>query len=161
MGKHTSVLEMLRRKELNESETKQIFDLLGIESQAVLNRFFPPERPEEPDGDTSLPAILLSSFEGCKGLSAGHVFIVGLNEGVVPRLDTGGKITDEECCKFIVALTRARKSLFLLSNKWDYAPKGQPASPPSPFLKLIPSGLRRDGGYLTAPNIDAYLNDAY
>jgi superfamily I DNA/RNA helicase len=156
--KHTSVLEILRAQVLDESGANRMAELLGGESRAVLNRFFPMEQPEQPEPDLAHPTILLSSFEGCKGLSAGHVFIVGLNDGEMPRPDADGEIPDIECCKFIVALTRARKSLFLLSNKWDYVPSG-PARPPSIFVQMIPAQLRRDGGYLKAADIDAFLND--
>ena len=156
--KHTSVLEILGAQEIGESEANRIAELLGDESQRILNRFFPRQQPEEPEPDLAHLTILLSSFEGCKGLSAGHVFIVGLNEGVMPRPNTDGKLSDIECCKFIVALTRSRKSLFLLSNKWDYAPSG-PARLPSIFVQMIPPELRSDGGYLKAAGMDAFLND--
>lgn len=156
--KHTSILEILRAQVLGESEANRIAELLGNESQGVLNRFFPMQQAEQPEPDLAHPTILLSSFEGCKGISAGHVFIIGLNEGGMPRPDTDGQIPDIECCKFIVALTRSRKSLFLLSNKWDYAPSG-PARPPSIFVQMIPSELRRDGGYLKAADMEAFLND--
>jgi len=156
--KHTSVLEILRAQELGESEANRIAELLGDESEGVLNRFLPSQQPEVPEPDLAHLTILLSSFEGCKGLSAGHVFIVGLNEGGMPRPDTESKLPDIECCKFIVALTRSRKSLFLLSNKWDYAPSG-PGRLPSIFVQMIPSELRRDGGYLKAAGMDVFLND--
>jgi len=156
--KHTSVLEILKGQDLGESESNRIADLLGSESQGVLTRFSPMQEPEQFEPDLAHPTILFSSFEGCKGLSAGHVFIVGLNEDGMPRPDADGKIPDIECCKFIVALTRSRKSTFLLSNKWDYAPSG-PANTPSVFVQMIPSELRRDGGYLKAANMDAFLND--
>jgi hypothetical protein len=156
--RHTSVLKILRAQALGDSEANRLAELLGNESQAVLNRFFPTQQPEQPEPDLAHPTILLSSFEGCKGLSAGHVFIVGLNEGEMPRPGASGATPDIECCKFIVALTRARKSLFLLSNMWDYAPDGRPACPPSIFVQMIPSELRRDGGCLKAADMEAFLD---
>lgn len=159
VSKHASVVEILRAEELGKAEAIALGELLGNESQEVINRFFPTEQPDEPEPDVTLPSILLSSFEGCKGLSAGHVFIVGLNKGEMPRSDTDGMIPDIECCKFIVALTRTRKSLTLLSNKWDNRPDGSPGCPPSMFVKMIPSELRRDGGYLKAPQMEAFLDN--
>ena len=160
MGKHTSVLEILKADEFGETEADRIAELLGSESHAVINRFFPADEDEQPNPDPALPTIRLSSFVGCKGLSAGHVFIVGLNEGEMPNPDEESDIPDIECCKFVVALTRTRKSLYLLSNKLDYQPMpGRPSHNPSIFIQMIPPEFRRDGGYLSAPDVDAFLND--
>lgn len=66
-----------------------------------------------------LPAlrIRLTSYEGSKGLSAQHVFIIGLHEGDLPRKRRN--IADLEICKFIVALTRTRKQCHLLHTfRW-------------------------------------------
>ena len=59
----------------------------------------------------------LTSYEGSKGLSAQHVFIIGLHEGDLPRKRSN--IADLEICKFIVALTRTRKQCHLLHTfRW-------------------------------------------
>ena len=60
------------------------------------------------------PDILFTSLVGAKGLSAEHVFIVGMNEGHFPR--KAGTITDDEVCTFIVALSRARKRCHVISD---------------------------------------------
>jgi len=73
------------------------------------------KKKEEPDsteqGDQG-PIIKLTSFEGAKGLSAQHVFMVGLHEGELPR--DSANIQDIEICRFIVGLTRTRKSCSLM-----------------------------------------------
>lgn len=158
IDKHISVLEILKSEEIGETEAVRIAELLGSESQAVIDHFFPVKEPEEPDTDLAIPTILLSSFVGCKGLSAGHVFIVGLNEGEMPRPDEKSEIPDIEYGKFAVALTRTRKSLYLLSNRFHYKPDG-PGRDPSKFVEMIPPELRRDGGILKVPGMDAFLND--
>jgi len=58
--------------------------------------------------------IQLTTFNGCKGLSAAYVFIVGLNNGDFPRNPQNP--TDNEICQFIVALTRTRRKCYLISN---------------------------------------------
>lgn len=81
--------------------------------------------------DPAKPRIKLTSFEGAKGLSAYHVFIVGMHEGDIPRDPKA--IDDLEICRFLVALTRTRKSCTLLCT-------GRFASRrmrPSPFLDWI------------------------
>jgi AAA domain len=58
--------------------------------------------------------ILCTSLAGCKGLSASHVFLVGMNDGHFPH--RRASITDDEICQLIVALSRTRKSCTLLST---------------------------------------------
>ena len=156
--RHLSVLRVLEADQLGVSEATQIAELLGAHAQAVIDHYFPTEPPEEPPPDVAHPSILLSSFEGCKGLSAGHVLIVGLNNGVVPHATPAGDIADIEYSKFIVAMTRTRKALYLLSNRWDYAPAGH-ARAPSVFLDMIPQELRDDCGYLKVADIHALWGD--
>jgi len=57
--------------------------------------------------------IKLTTYLGAKGLSANHVFVLGLENGILPQ--NPRNITDTEVCQFIVLLTRARKSLNILS----------------------------------------------
>jgi superfamily I DNA/RNA helicase len=64
---------------------------------------------ERPIGSLS---VRVTSFEGAKGLSAQHVFIAGLHDNELPR--NSQAIEDLEICKFIVGLTRTRKSCTLI-----------------------------------------------
>jgi ATP-dependent DNA helicase UvrD/PcrA len=70
------------------------------------------ERDDEPD-------ILFTTLVGAKGLSAEHVFIVGLNNGHFPSVARA--IEDDEVCKFIVALSRTRKRCHLISYRFAFA----------------------------------------
>ena len=45
-------------------------------------------------------SVILTTYVGCKGLSAGYVFAVGLNEGNLPRDNRNP--TDIEICQFIL-----------------------------------------------------------
>lgn len=69
--------------------------------------------PKEETTDMNRPRIKLTTFEGAKGLSAQHVFIVGFQNGILPRKP--GSIDDMEICKLLVALTRARKQCYLMT----------------------------------------------
>ena len=51
---------------------------------------------------------------GSKGLQAGHVFIVGMNDQHFPYDNAAP--TNEEACQLLVALTRARKSCSVVST---------------------------------------------
>ena len=97
-----------------------------------------PEEAEEeavPAENTQQLHIKLVSYEGSKGLSAQHVFIVGLHNGELPR--NPDNISDLEVCKFLVALTRTRKQCHLLhTQRWSGLQKR-----PSRFLSWIGDGL--------------------
>lgn len=56
--------------------------------------------------------VKVTSYEGAKGLSAQHVYIVGLHDGDIPK--DPDDIQDIEICRFIVGLTRTRKSCTLI-----------------------------------------------
>lgn len=157
--KHSLVLEILRKEELEPADEKTLDEFLGDQSPIVTAHFYPPEQ-EETEPDETQPSILLSSFEGCKGLSAGHVFIVGLNDGVMPRIDPQGEVAEIEISKFIVAMTRTRKLLYLLSNRWDYGPQGARHNQ-SMFVDMIPLEFRFDGGYIKSEDAEALVNSAW
>jgi len=86
------------------------------------------EPQEEADAEAFIKA---TSFQGAKGLSAQHVFIVGLYADEFAR-DTND-IQDLEICKFIVGLTRAKKKCTLLFTR-NFAGTWKQ---PSPFLAWI------------------------
>ncbi len=157
--KHSLVLEVLRKQEITEADQEILDESLGDQSLLVASYFYPSEE-EETELDKTQPSVLLSSFEGCKGLSAGHVFIVGLNNDVMPRIDRDGEFADIEIAKFIVAMTRTRKLLYLLSNRWDYDPRG-PQYHPSVFYDMIPPEHLFDGGYVKSVGAEALINTAW
>ncbi|MEX0999701.1 MAG: UvrD-helicase domain-containing protein [Thermodesulfobacteriota bacterium] len=102
--------------------------------------------------DKTEPHLLLTSYEGCKGLSGGHVFIVGAVNGNMPR--NQDSISDIEISKFIVAMTRTRKCCYILSNKWQFDPKKDSfPSKPSIFLDFIPNEFMEDRGTLKSADI--------
>lgn len=97
------------------------------------------ERLEEKEaGDV----VTLITMHSCKGLEFPHVFVVGLEEGLLPHARSKVEGTlDEERRLFYVAITRAMKSLTL--SHCDTRKKyGQPMPcHPSQFLKELPSDL--------------------
>jgi superfamily I DNA/RNA helicase len=101
------------------------------------------EREEEKEtGD----AVTLITMHSCKGLEFPHVFVVGLEEGLLPhsRSKVEGTL-DEERRLFYVAITRAMKSL-TLSHCETRKKYGQPMPcHPSQFLKELPADLIEDG----------------
>lgn len=122
--KHEKVIDLLNHLKENtdsmeeQNELKKIIDLdlneiknqLGIEEEGENDK----TQNTDSQGNTQ-PSIKLTTYHGSKGLSGGFVFIVGLNDETFPR--TPDSPSDYEVCQFIVALTRARKKCYLISNK--------------------------------------------
>lgn len=113
------------------------------------------DQKEEEKIDKTKPSILLSSFVGCKGLSAGYVIIVGANDGSIPR--DNNNIRDIEIAQFLVALTRTMKQCHIVTNKWLIAPvlNGVPQEVNSKtfFLNWISREFIEDHGNLRASDI--------
>jgi len=96
----------------------------------------------EDTGDLNNPIekkikIKLTTYLGAKGLSANHVFVLGLEDSILPK--NPNNITDDELCQFIVLLTRARKSLNILSvNKRFNKKFGKRIDNLFSFISMIP-----------------------
>lgn len=133
-------------KEYNEDFAETIFENLK-----------PKEKEEEIIYNEKQPKILLTTFVGSKGLSAAHVFIVGANNGTMPKIKND-KIEEVEISKFLVALSRTRICCHIVSNKWFYSPvdkegKNLKRYKESEFIKLIEKKYFDDLGCLKANDI--------
>ena len=60
-----------------------------------------------------ITSIKITTILGSKGLSSDYVFMVNFDDKFLLEK---GKITDEKICNFLVALTRARKRLFIYTS---------------------------------------------
>ena len=96
------------------------------------------EDEEEKTGD----AVTLITMHSCKGLEFPHVYIVGLEDGLLPHSRSKAEGTlDEERRLFYVAITRAMQTL-TISHCGGRKKYGQvmPCHP-SPFLSELPAEL--------------------
>jgi superfamily I DNA/RNA helicase len=96
----------------------------------------------EEEKETKGDAVTLITMHSCKGLEYPHVFIVGLEDGLLPHSRSKVEGTmDEERRLFYVAITRARETL-TISHCGGRKKYGQllPCHP-SPFLKELPPEL--------------------
>ncbi len=154
----TGYLAEIRRVEKNtedaDNRVRNIQDLVGSMDQSTpgptppairlqtflesvtLDNNWPTE--EENPGN----AVTLITMHSCKGLEFPHVYIAGLEDGLLPHTRSKEEGTlDEERRLFYVALTRAMQSLFLshCSGRNRYG-KLTPCHP-SPFLTELPPEL--------------------
>lgn len=101
------------------------------------------DREEEKDpGD----AVTLITMHSCKGLEFPHVYIVGLEDGLLPHARSKEENTlDEERRLFYVAITRAMETL-TISHCISRKKYGSVVHcSPSQFLREIPAELVEDG----------------
>ena len=98
------------------------------------------ERETEEEGPGN--AVTLITMHSCKGLEFPHVYIVGMEDGLLPHVRSKEENTqDEERRLFYVAITRAMQTLVIshCGGRKKYG-KLIPAHP-SPFLKELPEEL--------------------
>ena len=117
----------------------ELIDLLPkkfVEKFILKANSFEEEEKEEVEEvkefDKTKPIIKLTTFEGAKGLSAQHVFILGVQNSYLPKNPIA--ISDIEICKLLVALTRTRKQCHILST-YNFGGK---KVEPSEFIKWLP-----------------------
>ena len=105
--------------------------------------------------------MTLLTLHAAKGLEYNHVFIIGLDEGLLPhsRSRDDPEEMAEERRLFYVGMTRARNQLYLVRSErrsffgsWEY-------SEPSRFLEDIDGSLLLHQGKRSASRRDAWLDD--
>jgi superfamily I DNA/RNA helicase len=158
---HIRIVQLLKQLSeglfLSPAEETELKTGLGDFFEDVFSHFQLVDSEEETNPeDTTKPSILLRSFVGSKGLSAGHVFVLGANNGDIPK--NPAAITDIEVCQFLVALTRTRKKCHVLSNQWHISPKNPdgtfaPRKDRSSFISWLPVEFVEDLGVLNAEAI--------
>ena len=90
--------------------------------------------------------VLLSTLHAAKGLEFAVVFIVGLEDGLLPLVDHEGVAAEEERRLFYVGVTRARERL-VLSRAAERMWRGRVQRlPPSRFLGDIEEALLEHQG---------------
>ncbi len=82
--------------------------------------------------------LTLSTIHSAKGREWEAVFVIGLNEGTFPSYRSENEDLSEERRLFYVAVTRARRYLFLSTYWEDNRSWGPVAGAPSLFLKELP-----------------------
>ncbi len=128
LSREENVREVVRS--LREYQQRSSDGLRGFLSETALDD----QREEERDPDQD--SVHLITLHAAKGLEFNHVFLVGIEEGILPhdRSKAEGAL-DEERRLLYVGITRARRSL-MLSHCASRSKYGKPTPcTPSSFLK--------------------------
>src|SRR5439155_2149167 len=104
-----NIKELLPSLDGDDASTKSPFERL----QLFLEEIALDTEREEEDENTG-DAVTLITMHSCKGLEFPHVYIVGLEEGLLPHARSKAEGTlEEERRLFYVAITRAMRTLTL------------------------------------------------
>ena len=115
--------ELQQVTEAAERSLEDVLEVLALQD--------PDAEDDRIEDDLDQPDVLFTSLVGAKGLSAEHVFVVGMNGGHFPR--DNDDVTDEEICSMLVALSRTRQQCHVVSAGFF----GKGFMPPSVFLTAI------------------------
>jgi superfamily I DNA/RNA helicase len=163
VGLFREIRRMEKDEETAENRVRNIVDLLDSMDPS----FVPADRPvaerlhrflehisldrERDDDDETSDAVTLITVHSCKGLEFPHVYIAGVEDGLIPHSRSKAEGTlDEERRLFYVAITRAQKTL-TMSHCENRRKFGEliPCHP-SPFLKEIPEELIVHGNEISS-----------
>ena len=129
--------ELIATLDGTESVSQALFERLQTFLEEIT---LDTEREAEDEGPGD--AVTLITMHSCKGLEFPHVYIVGMEDGLLPHSRSKNEGTlDEERRLFYVAITRAMQTLTIshCGGRKKYG-KLEPCHP-SPFLKDLPSDL--------------------
>ncbi len=129
----------LKRKA--EADEKSLLDM--VQTIALINML--EGKNQEPD------AVSLSTLHAAKGLEFPHVFIIGVEEDILPFRDSDEKGIEEERRLMYVGITRAERSLQISYCSRRRRGKDWALCEPSRFLEEMPqSELIYAGGHADA-----------
>ena len=119
--KSLSILKEIQKKgEIENDDLTSIFTQLGIDiiqnSKETLK-----DKIDSTNAQTTNPAIRkihikATTIQSSKGLAGDLVFITHFDDTYFIKNDDKSKITDQEICNFLVALTRTKKKAYMISS---------------------------------------------
>ena len=141
----------LTKKGLEEDST-----LLQLTQTVALMSMLEGREEGEPD------AVKLSTLHAAKGLEFGHVFLIGVEEGILPHhASTDAEQIEEERRLMYVGITRAQKSLTITYCKKRKRAGDWEHCEPSRFIEELPADdIRHTGKSTTTDPAERKANTA-
>lgn len=137
-------------EEMHKHESQNEPSLHHFLTTTFLNK----ERIEQRDSEIKENQVNLMTFHGAKGLEFEVCFLVGLENHLLPHEKSlGSRGIEEERRLLYVAMTRAKKHLFLTMARKRMRMGKETNSDPSRFLFEIPKELLRISSWKDAPNL--------
>ncbi|HYG32397.1 MAG TPA: 3'-5' exonuclease, partial [Methylophilaceae bacterium] len=129
---------LIRKSKSDEEEEKS---LLELTQTVALMSMLEGRENGEPD------AVKLSTLHAAKGLEFGHVFLIGVEEGILPHRESidNGTIEEERRLMY-VGITRAQKSLHISWCRKRKRAGETESCEPSRFIAELPQDDVRHSG---------------
>lgn len=133
VGQILKILRAVRdgKQKKNEPEIAELLEKIDIDAYRMamneLQEEIKPYNPSAPKVFSCEPEvkkipITVTTIQSSKGLDADYVFITYFDDQYFIRDEDKSKITDQDICNFLVALTRARNKVFLISSDKNKKP---------------------------------------
>jgi len=128
VGRMLKILRALRDdREIEDAEALAVLmNRISIEPNALARQEVQVQlgcgnQPVTNPGIRKIP-ITVTTIQGSKGLAADYVFISHFDDRYFVKDHDKDNISDQDVCSFLVALTRARKKVFLVSSVKEETP---------------------------------------
>jgi superfamily I DNA/RNA helicase len=121
----TGTLRVLRivrdgRRPKDDAELADLFRKIGVDANKMAADGLKEEigRDDEPLANPGVKKIQVTAttIQSSKGLAADYVFITHFDDLFFIKDEDKSKVSDQDICGFVVALTRAQKKAFLISS---------------------------------------------
>mgnify|MGYP000887672844 FL=1 len=127
-------LEQLKRISENYGSIAEMLRFLPLAQEADLIR--------RGNKSTGTEMITLSTLHAAKGLEFPVVFIIGVEEGLIPfETEANPEAIAEEQRLFYVGMTRAERRLYLVNSQFRFKSGEMARVEVSRFLKMLPSEI--------------------
>lgn len=121
VGRMLTALRRVRdRKDVSDDQLSEVCSEIDIDpfraAAQSLRGELASTNPRAVDPGIRKTSILVTTIQSSKGLAADYVFIAHFDDQYFVRGRDKHELSDENVCSFLVALTRARRKVFLVST---------------------------------------------